>query len=154
MRRARAALLFAAATVASSLTVPGLGAPTNFWLLRQPGVVSADEDQLVDAFCRSLRAGDSTAAERALAALSARPAAVARPDARLQHAAGRVQGRAAAADLDRAPRDAQRHGHIPEEERARVRVERAQRHLVEAHLRFVWVCFSTPVEEWHHPGSI
>ena len=50
--------------------------PSNFWLLRQQGVVSTEEDRLVAAYVSSLRAGDSVAAERSLNALLARPIAI------------------------------------------------------------------------------
>ena len=50
--------------------------PSNFWLLRQQGVVSTEEDRLVAAYVSSLRAGDSVAAERGLDALLARPIAI------------------------------------------------------------------------------
>uniref|UniRef100_A0A7S0Q1V5 Calmodulin-lysine N-methyltransferase n=1 Tax=Coccolithus braarudii TaxID=221442 RepID=A0A7S0Q1V5_9EUKA len=61
------------AQCAAALT---LGTPINFWLLRQEGVVSADEDRLVSAYISSLRVGDSDAEEKALAALTARTIAV------------------------------------------------------------------------------
>ena len=51
-------------------------APSNFWLLRQQGVVSTEEDRLVAAYISSLRAGNSAAAERDLGALLTRPIAV------------------------------------------------------------------------------
>ena len=55
--------------------------PTNFWLLRKPGVVSTDEDQLVGNYVASLRAGDANAAKHDLARLSQRPIAVEFEDA-------------------------------------------------------------------------
>ncbi|EOD38370.1 hypothetical protein EMIHUDRAFT_440177, partial [Emiliania huxleyi CCMP1516] len=39
-----------------------IGTPTNFWLLRQRGVVAVDEDRLVIEYLSSLRAGDASAA--------------------------------------------------------------------------------------------
>ena len=61
---------------AVALALPGLGVPCNFWLLRQPGVVSTDEDRLVGAFVQSLRSGDGDAAERDLEKVLERPIAV------------------------------------------------------------------------------
>ena len=70
-------MLPVALTLAPALTTPSaLGLPSNFWLLRQEGVVSTAEDQLVAAYISSLRTGDSAAAERDLDALLARPVAV------------------------------------------------------------------------------
>ena len=70
-------MLPVALTLAPALTTPSaLGLPSNFWLLRQEGVMSTAEDQLVAAYISSLRTGDSAAAERDLDALLARPVAV------------------------------------------------------------------------------
>ena len=54
-------------TLAHPAAVPApplgtIGTPTNFWLLRQRGVVAADEDRLVIEYLSSLRAGDASAA--------------------------------------------------------------------------------------------
>ena len=68
----------AALAAVAALLPPGgaLRSPSNFWLLRQQGVVSTEEDRLVAAYVSSLRAGDSVAAERSLNALLARPIAI------------------------------------------------------------------------------
>jgi predicted nicotinamide N-methyase len=62
------------ASVATKLLPHGV--PSNFWLLRTPGIASADEDALVGAYVASLNAGDADGAARGLAALTARPIAV------------------------------------------------------------------------------
>lgn len=70
-------LIIISLTLASSLSsLSSSLLPTNFWLLRQAGVVSTDEDALVAAYIEALNAGDATGASRGLAALTARPIAV------------------------------------------------------------------------------
>lgn len=49
-------------TLAHPAAVGTIGTPTNFWLLRQRGVVAVDEDRLVIEYQSSLRAGDASAA--------------------------------------------------------------------------------------------
>merc|ERR1740117_1368523 len=67
-----------ALAVVAALLPPGgaLRSPSNFWLLRQQGVVSTEVDRMVAAYVSSIRAGDSVAAERGLDVLLTRPIAI------------------------------------------------------------------------------
>lgn len=71
-------ILLAAALVTGAVRLASVAnlVPSNFWLLQEAGIVSADEDKLVASYIASLNAGDSEAAEESLAALTSRPIAV------------------------------------------------------------------------------
>ena len=73
----RSSLLVVAALIRCASTLPlQLKLPSNFWLLKQNGVVSTNEDALVGQYVQSLSAGDCLQAEANLRTLVTRPIAV------------------------------------------------------------------------------